>query len=657
MHKKQVYNPFLPLNEYIPDGEPHVFGDRVYLFGSHDREGGYTFCMEDYVVYSAPVDDLSDWRYEGVTYKASQDPRYPNPQYMYAPDVVRGNDGRYYLYYCLGGDYGYGGYSGPISVAVCDTPAGKYEYLGVVKNTDGTPLMKYVCFDPAVINDNGVIRVYYGTQYGDEESSGLADVVEKYYASLSKEGGETDSNKASDTKGGVTGIDKTAGDKNTDDYNECDVRCDNYDGLNLTDDMEDVIRREMDMFGRTREEILSYPDSINGAIMVVLEDDMLTVKEEAKHIIPYKVRGTSFEEHPFFEGPSMRKVLDKYYFIYSSWLNHELCYAVSDYPDRDFIYGGTIVSNGDVGLNGRRSEDKLNMTGTTHGSICEINGEWYVFFHRLTHKSDYSRQACAEKISIEQDGSIKQVEITSCGLNDGALMALGRYPSVICCNLTNGHMPHGSNSVYTMSFPNVNNIGDDRFIAEIEDGTLIGYKYFDFNNVTCIGVIARFENNDNRVVFDGPVRLDDRCTEDEARLHENFDRESAEGDITDKNNTDGENQDSFGVETENDKYGGHEISTTDNSSQKLTADNILQDGGRCFFEVRIEADGECLGIIELNEKYPEGQSIGANINVDEYTDSFAWHTYTADIHIPDGVHALYLIYHGNKKLQLKEIVF
>ena len=45
---KQVYNPYLPLNEYIPDGEPHVFGDRIYVFGSHDREGGTTFCELDY---------------------------------------------------------------------------------------------------------------------------------------------------------------------------------------------------------------------------------------------------------------------------------------------------------------------------------------------------------------------------------------------------------------------------------------------------------------------------------------------------------------------------------------------------------------------------------------------------------------------------------
>ena len=40
---KQAYNPFLPAWEYIPDGEPHVFGDRVYLFGSHDKEAGETF--------------------------------------------------------------------------------------------------------------------------------------------------------------------------------------------------------------------------------------------------------------------------------------------------------------------------------------------------------------------------------------------------------------------------------------------------------------------------------------------------------------------------------------------------------------------------------------------------------------------------------------
>jgi len=417
---KQVFNPFLPLYEYIPDGEPHIFNNRVYLFGSHDKEGGDTFCMLDYAVYSASVSDLKSWKYEGIIYHARQDPLYsPERSYMYAPDVVQGNDGRYYLYYCLSGKFGLGGYHGPISVAVCDRPAGQYQYLGFVKNSDGSPMKTYVCFDPAVMNDNGVIRLYYGTQYPYEEQP---------------------------------------------DFRE----------------NQDLIRQECEMFGKSEEEILNTPESVMGASMCILEDDMLTVKEPPKHIIPYAVRNTSFEEHPFFEASSMRKIGRKYYFIYSSQQNHELCYAVSDYPDKEFEFGGTIVSNGDIGYQGRKSEDRLNMTGTTHGSIIQIQNQWYVFYHRLTHKSDYSRQACAEAIQILPDGSIPQVEITSCGLNGAPLLASGAYPAVIACNITNGHMPHGSNSQYQEDFPHVTHEENNRFIAEISDHTLIGYKYFRF---------------------------------------------------------------------------------------------------------------------------------------------------------------------------------
>ena len=428
--KKQVFNPFLPLNECIPDGEPHVFGDRVYLYGSHDKEGGETFCMLDYTVYSAPVNDLTDWRYEGVIYRASQDPDYENRKYMYAPDVVQGNDGRYYLYYCMSGAYGKGGYFGPISVAVCDTPAGKYKFHGFVRYKDGSIMNKFVCFDPGVINDNGTIRIYYGTQYDIEQKE------------------------------------------------------------NWQDD-ESIISFEMEMFGKSREEILTTEGSVMGPCMVVVDDDMLTVKEEPVHIIPYDTRGTSFEKHPFFEASSIRKINDTYYFVYSSMQNHELCYATSKYPDRGFVFGGTIVSNGDVGIDGREEKDRLNMTGTTHGSIENINGQWYVFYHRLTHKSDYSRQACAEKITIKPDGSIDQAEITSCGLNNGPLMAVGSYPAGIACNITNGNMPHGCNSIYTDSFPNVTNCGEERFIGEIADGTLIGYKYFSFEDVKKLAILIR----------------------------------------------------------------------------------------------------------------------------------------------------------------------
>lgn len=521
--KKQVFNPYLPLNEFIPDGEPHVFGDRVYVYGSHDKEGGYTFCMQDYVVYSAPVSDLSDWRFEGVSYKASQDPDYPNPQYMYAPDCVRGNDGKYYLFYCLGGDYGYGGYSGAIKVAVSDNPAGPFDYHGTVHFKDGSVMMKYVCFDPAVINDDGVIRLYYGTQYGMEEEFGIDD--------------------------------------------------------------PDVIQREMDMFGRTAEEIKSYyPDSINGPIVLTLEDDMLTVKDEPRHVIPYRVKGTTFEEHPFFEGSSIRKFNNKYYFIYSSWQNHELCYATSDYPDRDFVFGGTVVSNGDVGYKGRKLEDKLNMTGTTHGSIEKIGDDYYVFFHRLTHKSDYSRQACAEKIIMKDDGSIDQVEITSCGLNGGPLDGVGSYPAGICCNLTNGFMPHGCNTIYKDSFPNVSNIGDERFIAEIDDGTLIGYKYFKFESVSEIGVVARLENDSNRPSFDAPVRIDERSIEDSKKL----------------------------------------------------ASRVITAGDDCYIDICLAENGEPVGKIPM-------------------TDSYDWKLLSANVNVKDGVYPIFFKYHGNKKIQIKEI--
>lgn len=538
MKKNQIYNPFLPLYEYIPDGEPHVFGDRVYHYGSHDKEGGDTFCMLDYVCYSAPVDDLTDWRYEGVIYQAKQDPRYPAPQYMYAPDVVQGNDGRFYLYYCMGGDYGQGGYQGPVSVAVCDTPAGQYEYLGVVKNPDGSPMLKYICFDPAVLNDDGTIRLYYGTQYDYEER---------------------------------------------DDF--------------LTNDF--YLQDEIQMFGRSREEILSYPDSIMGPVMAVLSDDMLTVKEAAKHIIPYRVKGTSFEAHPFFEGSSMRKVGKKYYFIYSSWQNHELCYATSDQPDRDFVFGGTIVSNGDIGYRGRDTQHKLNMTGTTHGSIIEINGQWYVFYHRLTHKSDYSRQACAEKIRILEDGSIPQAEMTSCGLNDGPLSAEGTYPAVIACNLTNGHMPHGSNSVFQISFPNVTHKGQERFIAEIEDHTLIGYKYFECRSVKQFGITYRMETEKNRVIFDGRYRTDVRSQDDE-----NFANTYAEKDTL-----------------------------TNIVKPRQSTENTPQ------FGICIDTAENEIGTLLLDEKAED------------------WKKVTVQIEIPDGVHALYLVYRGQAKVQLIEIHF
>ena len=150
-------NPFLPLNEYIPDGEPHVFGDRVYLYGSHDAANSTRFCIGDYSVWSAPVNDLSSWTCHGVTYRKDQDPRSQSGKLVdfYAPDCVQGKDGRYYLYYFAAGPNTRP--FGPMSVAVSDRPEGPFDYLGDIRYPDGTPVMKHLTNDPAVINDNGRI--------------------------------------------------------------------------------------------------------------------------------------------------------------------------------------------------------------------------------------------------------------------------------------------------------------------------------------------------------------------------------------------------------------------------------------------------------------------------------------------------------------------
>lgn len=446
--KKQAYNPYLPLNVCIPDGEPHVFGDRVYIFGSHDKEGGDKFCMLDYEVFSAPIDDLGAWESRGTIYRANQDPLYSEKYlYMYAPDVVRGNDGRYYLYYCLAG----GSFTGPVHVAVCDTPAGQYEYHGEVRNTDGTRFWRNVTFDPAVINDNGSIRLYYGWALALDEQRRPEAFKEVF--------------------------------------------------------SEELIKVEMWMFEKTREEILLEKESLMGAFTVQLADDMLTVVSEPKRIIvgQFDSFGTEFEGHAFFEASSIRKIGDIYYFIYSSENEHELCYATSSYPDKDFKYGGAIISNGDIGINGRKAEERLAATGNNHGSIEKINDKWYVFYHRPTHRNLFSRQGCAEEILIDANGNIAQVEMTSCGLNGGPLSADGEYSSLICCNLTNGKMPHITSQEPVTDIPHITNNGDERFISEISNGTLIGYKYFEFSGMTNLEILERGDTGTLKIVVGSQI--------------------------------------------------------------------------------------------------------------------------------------------------------
>lgn len=247
------------------------------------------------------------------------------------------------------------------------------------------------------------------------------------------------------------------------------------------------------LFKKSKDEILSEPNGIMGAYTVVLANDMLTIKSEPIEVIPNRMKAynTKFEGQAFYEGASIRKINNLYYFIYSSEKNHELCYAISKSPDSGFKFGGTIISNGDVGYNNRNEEDRLSLTATNHGSIECVDGSYYVFYHRNTHGSRCSRQSCAEPINIKEDGSITQVEITSQGLNNKPLVAKGNYEAAIACNLTNGKMPHLMMNLKKKNIPQITSQGNETYIKNIKNKALIGYKFFEMNESGKIAIVTR----------------------------------------------------------------------------------------------------------------------------------------------------------------------
>jgi hypothetical protein len=460
-------NPFLPLNEYIPDGEPHVFGDRVYLYGSHDKARSNRFCVQDYTVWSAHIDDLSKWTNHGVTYKKIQDPRSkPGLEVdFYAPDCVQGNDGRYYLYYCAMGPNTKN--FGPMSVAVSNEPCGPFEYLGDIRYADGTPVLKYLTNDPAVINDNGRIWLYYGW--------GLArDFRSKMLSPL---------------------------------YNFVQSK----------------------LFARPISEIKETKPSILSCAVVELCDDMMTVKGEPKAVLDSKTTAPKDSElynHAFYEAPSIRKIGDTYYLVYSSGENNELCYATSKYPDRGFEYRGVIISNSDIGYNGNKK--KKAPAGTIHGGIECIKGKWYVFYHRCTNNTDFSRQACAEPIEILADGNIPQVEITTQGVGE-PIKSVGVLEAARCCNLiTKKSVRLGIGRAQKRT--RIDDDGKDIFVADIDDGTELGYKYLSFTNVKKISFTCRGRGSVIEILINGERQ---KCGEIKTQNTETWQSFSAEVDIPD----------------------------------------------------------------------------------------------------------------------------
>ncbi len=342
-------NPYLPCWEYIPDGEPRVFGERIYVYGSHDRKDSIDFCDYKLKVWSAPLSDPNKWVCHGDIFRTKDGADSPSDvdwtdQLLFAPDVVE-RAGKYYLYAYIVNAKG--------CVAVADRPEGPFKLLSRYEYDIPNHYDNGTFIDPGVlVDDDGRVYIYCGYQ---------------------------------------------------------------------------------------------------GSYMCELKDNMYEVVPGSYKldIIP------TAEPHRFFEACSPRKINGTYYLIYSPQRGSCLDYATSDSPAGPFTYRGTIIDNG-IDFPG----------GNDHGSVCCINGQWYIFYHRMTNGTIMSRRGCVERIEILPDGTIPQVEMTSLGFEE-SLNPYQVTPAETACVLKGGCYITETNVF-------------ERPVTNITDGCVMGWKYFDF---------------------------------------------------------------------------------------------------------------------------------------------------------------------------------
>lgn len=424
-------NPYLPLWEHIPDGEPYLFEDpdnpgkyRVYIYGSHDIERS-AYCGRNQVVWSADPDSLNNWRFDGVIFESVSDAagnllrEDGKGDILYAPDVAVKNmpDGSklYYLY----PNTQDGKRSGQI--AVSDRPDGPFKVCNWDKS-DPQKTYGILGFDPAVfVDDDGKVYGYWG--FGTSYAAELDPVT----MSTVKEGTPV----------------------------------------------------------------------IEGMVSGFKEDGIFN----------------------FFEASSIRKIEDKYVFVFSrmsedgEWglepVNYTLAYAYSDNPLGPYTYGGTIIDarGRDTDATGK-TIPTTTPYGNTHGSILDINGQWYVFYHRQTGLDEFARQAMVSPIEVSVEKGpggrvyISEAELTSEGFELQGLDPFKRYPAGIASHTTGpGPVVHKfPNNTYTGPYfesfylkgksiedPYREDINISR-VVNCTDGSIVGYKYFNFDNMKDIEI-------------------------------------------------------------------------------------------------------------------------------------------------------------------------
>ena len=159
---------------------------------------------------------------------------------------------------------------------------------------------------------------------------------------------------------------------------------------------------------------------------------------------------------------------------------HELCYATSDRPDGGFRYGGVLVSNNDLHIGGyKESETPAYYGGNNHGSLVEIGGRFFVFYHRHTH-GDLLPAGLRGTDRRLADGSFVRAEMTSQGLSGKPLAGRGNIPRMACnlwCAVPSS-IPPGPRRGQSLSHHSGRQGRGrvDGYIANMMDGAVAGFK-------------------------------------------------------------------------------------------------------------------------------------------------------------------------------------
>lgn len=176
------------------------------------------------------------------------------------------------------------------------------------------------------------------------------------------------------------------------------------------------------------------------------------------------VKGIVTEKsHGFHEGSSMRRIGDTYYYVFADISRGRptcLGYATSQSPLGPFVKQGIIIDN--TGCDPSSWND--------HGCIFEMDHKLYVFYHRATHNSYFSRQACVEPLHIDADGKICEVEMTTQGIDDGV-------PCTETLPLYTACMFQGAACLKDYN----DGVRHFQYLSNIHDGDSAIYKYVKFD--------------------------------------------------------------------------------------------------------------------------------------------------------------------------------